>query len=207
MIEYTELTEEIWLEAECGNLGSNWSEHTDVTASRNKYVEIQSGLNSTGSAPTGVDDRISYTFDVTNAGNYQIWGRVKAGSSSDDSFWVRMNNGTWYQWNNIPTSSDFAWSQVHDSQNGDAVVSFYLSAGSNTLDIAYREDGTQLDKILIEQNGVDPTGTGGLAPGCAVEICDNEIDDDGDGDIDCDDSDCYTVAMSSTDIPKTIFCY
>ncbi|MCD4754548.1 MAG: prepilin-type N-terminal cleavage/methylation domain-containing protein, partial [Deltaproteobacteria bacterium] len=31
---------------------------------------------------------------------------------------------------------------------------------------------------------------GGDSGGSAVEICDNAIDDDGDGDIDCDDSDC-----------------
>ena len=37
-----------------------------------------------------------------------------------------------------------------------------------------------------------------------AEICNNGIDDDGDGLIDCNDPDCSAISTNSSDIPKTI---
>ncbi|GGD35806.1 MULTISPECIES: hypothetical protein [Flavobacterium] len=54
-------------------------------------------------------------------------------------------------------------------------------------------------KVEICNNGIDDDGDGFIdcddfdcneSPFCAVEICNNGIDDDGDGFIDCDDFDC-----------------
>jgi hypothetical protein len=54
-------------------------------------------------------------------------------------------------------------------------------------------------KVEICNNGIDDDGDGFVdcddfdcneSPLCTFEICDNGIDDDGDGFIDCDDFDC-----------------
>lgn len=54
-------------------------------------------------------------------------------------------------------------------------------------------------KVEICNNGIDDDGDGFIdcedfdcenSPDCLTEICDNGIDDDGDGFIDCDDFDC-----------------
>ncbi|MDP2161083.1 MAG: hypothetical protein Q8K02_11410 [Flavobacterium sp.] len=54
-------------------------------------------------------------------------------------------------------------------------------------------------KVEICNNGIDDDGDGFIdcadfdcneSPFCAVEICDNGIDDDGDGFTDCEDFDC-----------------
>ncbi len=187
--------EEHWLEAECAVIGANWNTVSDVSASNDSYVTVQSGNNSYNSAPTGVDDRITFNVTISTAGNYNIFGRVQGATSDDDSFWVRANGGTWYKWNSInqfaPTS--FEWGQVYDSDNGNALLSFALSAGLNTIDFAYREDGALLDKVMVGLTSTAPTGEGNSSENCP-EICGNSVDDDGDLAIDQDDPDCFSCS-------------
>jgi hypothetical protein len=163
---------EIWLEAECGTVGSNFEVHADGSASNGGYVEVQNGYNSTGSAPQDVPaNRVRLTFSLDEAGTYRVWGRVQAPSANDDSFWVRIDgSSTWYQWNNIEPGGNWHWDEVHDSEHGDTVVDFNLAAGSHTLDFAYREDGTRLDKVYITNTGDTPSGLGGTAPSCSVSV-------------------------------------
>jgi aryl-phospho-beta-D-glucosidase BglC (GH1 family) len=149
--------EHVWLEAECGNVGSLWNTPSDGNASGGTYVTIQSGNNSTSSAPTSSSGHITYNFSVSSSGSYVVWGRVIAPSPNDDSFWMQMDGGSWFNWNNITSSSSWTW---------DDCQSYSLSAGSHTLTVAYREDGTQLDKIYITNSGDTPSGTGGTATNC-----------------------------------------
>ena len=78
----------------------------------------------------------------------------------------------------------------------------YVGSQSNNIGIL-RYDGTTGAFMDVFANGL--TIPNGLlfapVPNCGIEICDNGIDDDGDGLIDCDDSDCQTlpaVAVSAT---------
>ena len=150
--------DQIWLEAECGSVGSLWQTSSSSSASNGQYVAIQSGNNSTGSAPGNSSGHINYTFSVNTSGNYNLWARVIAPTGSDDSFWIRMDGGSWLNWNNIaPGSTSWTW---------DDVTSYSLSAGSHTLTIAYREDGTQLDKLYLSGSG-SPSGAGNSATNCS----------------------------------------
>lgn len=162
------------LEAECGIIGSAWSNLTNTGASNGRYVvvptssSVSSALNS---APTSTTQHLVYNFSVTQAGNYKIYLRNKVPNSSQDSYWVRTNGGTWIKNNNIPLSStSFSWNQVHNSDANGVNVTFPLVAGNNTLTIALRDKGTQLDKIYITLNGTIPSGTGTSATNCATAI-------------------------------------
>ena len=159
------VTETIWLEAECGNVGSNWEEHNDANASNGKYMKVQPGLGSNSSAPAGTVDRIEYSFNLSSAGTYKVWLRSIAANGGDDSFWVKVptatNNNSWIKYNNIPLGSNWEWDVVHDTDNGDNVVLFDLPSGSNTLYIAYREDETKVDKIVIATSSYTPPSTAG----------------------------------------------
>jgi hypothetical protein len=148
-------TTEAWLEAECGNVGSLWNVNSDGNASNDQYVTIQSGYNSTGSAPTSTSGHITYNFDLSNSGTYNLWARVITPSPTDDSFWLRMDGGSWYQWNNIGPASSWSWQQSQ---------SYSLNSGSHTLTVAYREDGAQLDKIYVGNS--TPSGEGSAASNC-----------------------------------------
>jgi hypothetical protein len=144
-----------WLEAECGSLGSLWTMPSDSAASQGRYLTIQPGNNSTTSAPTNSAGYANYSFSVGQSGTYRIFARVLCPpGGNDDSWWVRMDGGSWVNWNNI-TASSWTWAQFPNT--------FNLNAGGHTLTFAYREDGARLDKINITTSTTAPTGTGSTA--------------------------------------------
>jgi hypothetical protein len=55
----------------------------------------------------------------------------------------------WVQWNNIVGGADQHWDVVHSSDDADTEVECTMVAGTYTLEIAYREDGAQLDALVI----------------------------------------------------------
>jgi hypothetical protein len=142
-------TARIYIEAEDGTLSSPLRLDADPTASNARYWQVTPGTSSNSAVPTG--GRALYPFAVTSAGTYKVWGRFLAPSTSDDSVWVRMDGAaTWTQWNNIANgSTTWRWDPVHDTLAADAPVTYNLAAGSHTLEIAYREDGTKVDRLLI----------------------------------------------------------
>src|SRR5215510_5109808 len=144
----------VWLEAECASVGSLWNKPADANASNSSYVVIQPGNNSTSSAPTNSAGYIDFSFSVSQSGTYRVFSRVLTPTANDDSWWVRMDSGSWVMWNGIAATS-WAWAQFPNT--------FNLSAGSHTLTFAYREDGAQLDKINITTSTTAPTGAGSTA--------------------------------------------
>lgn len=130
----------LWLEAECGTVGANWDIVADPTASKGAYVTIKSGLNSTGSAPRDIDsNKIVIPFTVDSAGTYNFLARVIGATATDDSYWVKIDNGAFVSANGL-AGTDWQWGRLTIAA---------LSAGQHTLTITYREDGAKLDKILI----------------------------------------------------------
>ncbi|MBL3657191.1 extracellular catalytic domain type 1 short-chain-length polyhydroxyalkanoate depolymerase [Fulvivirga sediminis] len=147
----------VWLEAECGEVGSLIQKQTGNSSSNNGYVSVAQGNNSLSSAPDA-NGRITYSFNVAESGAYTLWGRVTAPSPDDDSFWVQVDGGSWLNWNGIaPGSNSWTW---------DDVSSYNLSSGNHTLTIGYREDGALLDKLYITNTGQTPNGAGSGATNC-----------------------------------------
>lgn len=145
----------IWMEAECGNVGSLFTSPQSATASAGRYITVQAGNNSVDNPPSTSDGQVSYDFNIATAGTYNLWARVRAFGPSDDSYWIKMDNGSWTAWNNMDTATSWAWENYQ---------SYYLSAGNHTLYVGYREDGTHMDKIYIGTGF--PTDNGGNAPNC-----------------------------------------
>ncbi|SDL32502.1 Putative Ig domain-containing protein [Catalinimonas alkaloidigena] len=149
---------DLWLEAECATLGSNWSTVSSSSASNSAIVTVKSGY---GSAPSGLaNDRVRFSFDVSSAGTYRIFGRIRAMSSNRNSFWIRVNGGNWILWE-MPVNSDYTWYE----KDGGAVQ---LAAGYNTIDVEYREPNTNLDKLYLTKGTSAPTGLGNTASNCGT---------------------------------------
>ncbi|GAB4167614.1 MAG: hypothetical protein Fur0032_05680 [Terrimicrobiaceae bacterium] len=146
----------ISLEAEWAQVGSNWDIVGDANASMGESVTVKPAFNNTSlSAPPDdqPENRIRFVAEIPAAGNYTIFARVSAPTTSDDSFWVRVNGGNPFVWNNIGSgTAAYIWSQVPGT--------FALPAGSVTLDFFYRENGTVLDKIQLAATTAAPTGYG-----------------------------------------------
>ncbi|MBB4078009.1 PKD repeat protein [Lewinella aquimaris] len=153
-----------WLEAECATVGGAWTTVANTGASNGSYVTLLQGGNA-GSTPPGdvPSNRVRFSVSGAEAGAYKLFARIGAPSGNNDSYWVRVNGGTWYKWSGGITRTSgtgFAWNAYPGGQPT-------LSTGSNTIDFAYREDGTLLDKIYLTKTGTLPTGTGGPASNCA----------------------------------------
>ncbi len=131
----------LWLEAESSQLVAPMRFATDTSASLGAYVEVPQGSgNNVGSATLPVS--------VPTSGTYYLWVRVRAASTADDSYTISLN-GKSLTWN-AGVASNWTWRRV-DSVSGFVrqPVAFYLSKGRATLRIGAREDGVQVDRVLI----------------------------------------------------------
>jgi poly(hydroxyalkanoate) depolymerase family esterase len=143
----------VWLEAERGVVGANFNDNVpDSTASSGQYI-VSPSVQSLTSAPTTSTSWNQLTFNAPAAGTYNVWFRKKTPTADDDSFWIRMDNGGWTMWNNMGSSSSWAWVK--------APVTYNIGAGSHTFYVGLRENGAQLDKIYLTTGSEMPSGTGG----------------------------------------------
>ena len=163
----SKIDETIYLEAECGDVGADWTTVKDGTAS-NAFFVVHNGADNFGTPNNpSTDAVICYDFETTQADDYVIYGRIRVPTGSDDSFWVQMDGGTWVKWNGNPSNSAWYWADVHDSDNGFQTVVYSLDAGNHNLCIHYRENGAELDKIAITNTDIVPTGKGEDAGNCS----------------------------------------
>ncbi len=172
-------TVHVWLEAECTELSGNWEIHEDDACSNGKYLMVRPGTEALGEPTADTLDHLVYPFHIPENGHYRVWGRVSAPSPDDDSFWIRMDNGSWANWNSIPGGSGWEWDDVHNYLN-DNPMTYYLDTGVHTLTLCFREDGTAIDKFYLTNTGAKPSGPGDEASNCdttANHIGDNQLTD------------------------------
>ena len=149
-----------WLEAECAEVGATWQRISSGAASKGSYVVV-AGRNSMDSPPRDESaNRIRFTVIGAASGNYNLFARIDAANGLDDSFWVRANGGSWYKWYlGINQGVGFDWNRLPQQLN--------LREGANTIDFAYREDGTKLDKLYLTKSSSRPGGLGEPASNCS----------------------------------------
>ncbi len=141
----------VWLEAECGNVGSLWNEYSDrPSASGGKYIMIPDTGTQNNDPGTKVGGNITFDFNVSETGDYTLFVRSAADNASNDSFHVKVDDGGWTTVNGPLNHVDFLWNQV---------VKWNLSSGSHKMTVAMREDGLRLDKFYITLDGDDPGAT------------------------------------------------
>jgi hypothetical protein len=145
-------------------------------ASGGASIEVENGLDSKTSAPTL--GRACYKFEVATAGTYRVWGRVIARTDNDDSFWARMDNGAWIKWNEIALGENWHWDFVHNDTAPTTPSTFSLSSGQHTFCVAYREDDTRLDVMVVtDDTSFNPSAaiTGAPATPGAVRVVDGNL--------------------------------
>ena len=153
---------EYWLEAECATVGAAWE--TIVTDLAAADQAVSPTLNSRPTPPADVPaNRVRFTLEHPTGGDYSLFARVNAPSGQSDSYWVRINDGEWYSWSRgFRQGQGFRWKRYPDGP-------VRLRAGINTIDFAFREAGTQLDKLHLNTTGVRPPVTDFGAAGTNCE--------------------------------------
>ncbi len=155
-----------YFEPECANVGSEWKIAEDAQASNNYYVTVKAGVQSKDNAPAAPGGLISLTFQIDTSDHYNLYARLNCPSPDDDSFWLKMDEGSFAMHNGLGTSN---WQWL-------PLGSFSLEKGEHTLALGYREDGAKLDKFCISNAPYPPSGKGEEAENlCLPEIGDNSI--------------------------------
>ncbi len=167
----------LYMEAECGDIGTDWIKKSSSSASNQTYLQYTSGESSINVPPSGGGSQINLPFYLPVSGNVQIFARVQTGSDGGNSLWVRVDDGEWIRWNKFNSGiSGFAWAQVGEwdsSQNKSLPVDFSLSKGNHTLSIAWRQTGVRVDKVFVTNQGQAPSGMGGDG----MDLCGGSEDD------------------------------
>ena len=146
-----------FFEAENGMPGAPLTTVADLSASGGKFI-WSATTDSTTTVPAA--GHALFSFNLAAAKVVKVWGRFFVGplGANDDSLWVRIDTGSWIQWNDVfPRigNAGWAWDNVHDTVMGNSQPTFSLGAGNHTLDVAYRESGLKIDRFLITSDLVN----------------------------------------------------
>ena len=141
--------------------GWTWSEVSDADAAGGTALEAgpNLGLNTLDET---YGPRLSYQIEFTNTGTYRVFLRTLGNSSLDNSVHVGLNGTPVTTGIGQGMGDDSGqWVWVDDIVDGPSDVEINVpSPGRYSLNIWMREDGTQLDKIVLDQSGATPTGFG-----------------------------------------------
>ena len=150
-----------WLEAETADsITSPMQVANDSAASGGQFIWVPGQGNNWD----GTGGYAEYTVNVATQGEYVLWGRVIAPTSSDDSFFVEVGGSAYNAWG-VAKGSSWQWDLVNIKGGADP-VKYYLTTGINTIKIGQREDGTKLDKLLLTDDmAFIPSGMGGDSGG------------------------------------------
>jgi hypothetical protein len=153
-----------YFEAECPDSaqGSYTTRRTTITGyAGSGYLRSVGNINPPSYNNTSLD-HATYTFKAYRYGWFAPWFRINTNNStSDDSFFYRIDGGDWISMTSIPGGSGWRW--VGSTEQ-------YMGAGTHTLEIANREDGLNIDKLAMIYGGGVPSGTGGAAYNCPTPL-------------------------------------
>lgn len=135
-IDYNEVDNYLWIEAEDANSMYLMSVANDVEASGGKYVHTPDGIDPTD------EGYVEYNIIINVTNTYRLWGRVHWLDGASNSFSVAFDRE--------PFDSDiFGNDDVMNQWHWIQGLEYNLSKGAHILKFKDREDGSRLDKILI----------------------------------------------------------
>lgn len=146
----------LYLEAEDGELSGGFSIVADVAASNGEYIQPPTGPAS-DQPPVADTPRARYTFELANAGDYVIWGRIYSPDVSSNRFWFQVDGGPWTRWR-ITVGEIWFWDDFHPDTSYDETLHFTLAAGPHELTIAKAASTARLDRLYITAEGDEPPG-------------------------------------------------
>jgi hypothetical protein len=101
-------------------------------------------------APPTTYGQVTQSVNVTTAGTYRVWSRIKAPDTTANSYYFQVDNGCAYNVGDsasIPANT-WTWVNYQDGTTS-STVDVTLTAGSHTLTYTGKEANVQLDKVLL----------------------------------------------------------
>lgn len=129
----------IWMEAEDGGEHNPIIVKSDQSASQQIYLASWSDKTSLSNPPS--DGNILYSFNIPFQDTFSVWIRIITPDTLSNSYWIKADSSDWRIWENIGPFESWNWKSFD--------TNFFFTEGMHTLNIAYREKGTKLDKFLL----------------------------------------------------------
>jgi len=141
--------------------GSRWKEIADSDATAGSALDSvpDSGVNADD---TTAGPRLDYEVDFEQTGTYYVWVRTRGPNRRGNSVHLGLDGEpASYGGNGVGDHRDrWVW-ENEVIQTSKRVTVTVDSSGVHTVNVWMREDGTQVDKLLLTQNAsYTPTGTG-----------------------------------------------
>lgn len=146
----------IWLEAECGNVGADWVKEQDAQGNVIYLVPRADFVLPNNNAPAQASSYIQIAFEIETEGYYSIQARVNCATSTSDGFSVKIDEGGTENANSLLTKG-WEWKRL---------LFPYLSKGKHQLTIAIREKGAKIDKLRITNSNFVISGPGDNGQNC-----------------------------------------
>jgi glucose/arabinose dehydrogenase len=136
---------------------SNWALQSLTGASGGVLTALpNAGVNT---AETTIGPRRDYAIRFTNTGTYQVWVRLRGPAGADDSVHVGLagtNLTTGAQ--GLNNGATLGWKNVVGTRR---ITLNVASPGVMALNLWMREDGVQVDRLLLTKDAAfTPSGTG-----------------------------------------------
>ncbi|MBN2413560.1 Ig-like domain-containing protein [candidate division KSB1 bacterium] len=145
----------IWVEAESGDLLLPMAKQDDLGASGNRYIVVVPATDELGNGNNG-QGSANYKIYIPVEGNYRLWLRVLAPTGNNNSCYISVNGSPEYQWSFEFHPTAWKWKSPESQTH-----SFSLPSGFIDFTIRNRESGTKIDKILLTRNAsYTPSGEG-----------------------------------------------
>jgi hypothetical protein len=119
--------------------------------------------NSGGNVDTGYltgSPRLDFKVNFVKTGTHYVWIRGKAASGSDDSCHAGLDGAALSTCDRM-TGFGTGWTWSKSTMDGPVATFNVASTGLHTVNVWMREDGFEIDKIVLTVNSnYTPTGTG-----------------------------------------------
>ncbi len=116
----------------------------------------------TTTTPPTTYGQVKQSVSVATAGTYRVWSRIKAPSTTANSYYLQFDNGCAINVGDSNTIPANAWTWVN--YRGGTTTNFIdvtLTAGSHQLTYTGKEADVQLDRVLLLGNTTcTPSGVG-----------------------------------------------
>jgi len=140
---------EVTREAESYNaINRNGSQHNWTLSGGNMSIGPDYNYTWTSNIPSA-SPNLAYNIDFPAAGNYKVWVRGMGANAGNDSVYVGVDNTTNGAMVDLPENNTLGWVA------GDISVS---GAGTHSVQVFAREDGANVDKIVVNQSSTAPSG-------------------------------------------------
>lgn len=96
----------------------------------------------------------SSTVNISQAGTYKMWFRIKPSSSTNNAAYVQIDGGTCYKIGDNTALAAGSWTWVNYGQTGttQTPITHNFTAGNHTLALVGSETGVQVDRTILLSN-------------------------------------------------------